>query len=1847
MILKKYYFLAFILLSSIVNAQVAVNDAVTVNDLVTAISGPGVIISNPTLNCPTGAFATFSGGTGNLGITDGILLTTGTAANAVGPNNSVSTSGGPCSSATDPDLTAIEPQADQDVCILEFDVIPQCDILTLDYVFGSEEYPEFVGGSYNDAFGFFLSGPIPGGGNYVAQNVAVLPGAAGPVSIDNVNGGSNAGYYVDNTAGVATQYDGLTTLLTATMPVVQCQTYHMKLIIADAGDCSYDSGVFLDFEGLVCPNSDATLNPIVVEAAENCIDASFEIIANFAVATTVNITTTGSATNGVDFVTPGSYNLPAGPSTTSITISPFADGLVEGTETMNIILSYDVCGTLVYDTLPMTILDQPTINFNSTIENCGECDGTASATFNNAALPIASYTWLPAPGGGQGTPNITGLCQGTYVLDIIDANGCPAIDSVVIGTACAPCNIDSLTLLVGACQPATSTYDLSGNIYFSNAPSTGTLTVTDCNGNADTLMPPFVSPFAYSLTGLTADGLACDVTATFSDDLACNASINYNAPASCNPNCAFTSISDTIGFCDPITNLFPRYGEVTFSDAPATGLLIFTDCVGNADTLFPPFTSPAYYYFEANSNGTLSCDVTAQFTADPACNINIAQDYPVACGCPADAGTTVAGVFGDGQMDYVLCYNDTIIIASNGNDISPDDVGPIGGSTYNPGITYGIYNCPPTPNTSPDLDPCYTGFVTGTITNFGDVNDGGLLGFLIGQGFTFTNNTVYFAPLTLYNQDDLVYNSGCVNVGLATAVTYLPEITISNPTPDCQDSSFTITINGGYPELIGGNFTASNLLPATASFVNTTTPNGGTIQINGLLDGDMYSFDIADTNGCPITVTGGPFVGLPNANAGADDTTCTLTYVMSAIPSVGTGIWTAQAGVNVAPANSATGTATATAPGTYELYWTENNTLGCTDVDTVVISFSNLSYTTTLIQPTCGNANGTITVNAINGVTPYQYSNDSALTYQALDSFPNLAEGSYDVFVVDALGCVQSSDEVLIDSNSPVIDSLSLTQPLCNGDLNGGVVVHATGGGTPYQYSIDAGVLQSDSTFTGLTGATPYLFTVEDSFGCTDTMSTVLIDPILLVLDSAIGTDVVCNGDDDGTISIYAQGGTGTLSYSIDSGATFVASAIFNGLAPKTYGVVVQDANNCQQTIDVVIDEPLPISIPNLVDSVVCFGTSTGQIQVLPQGGISPYTYGWAPSGGTGTIASNLSAGAYTVTVTDANLCQQDSIFTIYEPAQFVYTTDLQNSNCNQPDGWAAVISFAGGTGNYTYVWDAAAGNQTTDTAFNLIPGNYDVTITDGNLCDTTLTVTVGNNPSFTTNITGVVNATCNTYSDGEATANGSDPLATYSYSWSTVPVQNTQTATGLSAGTYYVTVTDDATGCFENDSVVITEPTPVTINSVSPNVSICAAQTTDITATATGGSGTGYVYTWDNGLGVSQTHTVSPAPGTAITYQVWTVDGIGCPSDTGDVTVTVTPELSVSIPFPDVDKCPYDAVTIGAVGSLGNGGPYTYTWTPNTAIDNPNIQNPTVNPTTNTVYTVEINDGCSPAVFEVVNVNNNPLPNPLAVADTLRLCEQPVLPFTFYNTTDTTNGMLDTTQVTWYFGDGSSAPGGPLTWDSIQHTYNGAGTYTISMTAYTTAAQGGCTLTQDVAVVVVNPLPNPDFTSNPNPTTMFEPEVDFLDITPDNIGIWEWDFAGLGTSPFPNPSFEFPNDTVGEYPVTLTVTDANGCVNNIVKIVIVKGEYGLFVPNTFTPDFDNKNDVFLAKGFGISDEGFNLSIYDRWGEKIFEANDIDDGWDGTYKGTMVKTDTYVWKIIYKDVNGEQHSKIGHVNIIQ
>jgi len=248
-------------------SQLQVTPLNNADTLAAMVAGSGIIVSNAILNCPSlnnDASGTFNGASSNIGITSGILLTTGSVVNAVGPNISSSITTSNNYTFNDPDLMAIDSVATNDVCILQFDAISDCDTMYIKFVFGSDEYPEFVGSQFNDAFGLFVTGPNPSGPAYAGYNMVEIPLTANPVSINNVNNGTtcptsgpcmNCTYYFDNCLldSLSTvEYDGFTTVIVKVLPVVPNQTYTYKYAIADAGDFSFDSGVFIQLSSFAC-----------------------------------------------------------------------------------------------------------------------------------------------------------------------------------------------------------------------------------------------------------------------------------------------------------------------------------------------------------------------------------------------------------------------------------------------------------------------------------------------------------------------------------------------------------------------------------------------------------------------------------------------------------------------------------------------------------------------------------------------------------------------------------------------------------------------------------------------------------------------------------------------------------------------------------------------------------------------------------------------------------------------------------------------------------------------------------------------------------------------------------------------------------------------------------------------------------------------------------------------------------------------------------------------------------------------------------------------------------------------------------------------------------------------------------------------------------------------------------------------------------------------------------------------------------------------------------------------------------------------------------------------------------
>lgn len=295
-----------------VQAQFKIANNGNAQTLAQSIVGSGIKVNKAQLKSGSRASATFSYTGTNLGITEGILLTTGSATDAGRPGGFL------CDASngnvfTDPDLLTIDKKAQFDVCILEFDFVPVCDTLRIEYVFASEEYPQFIYQTYNDVFGIFITGSNPAGGNYNAHNIATLANGT-PVSIDNINGGwptaanaSHPEYYRDNykTPVNDIAYNGYTRLITSKTGLVPCTTYHLKIAIADGGNGRYDSGVFVKGNSLVCTNT-PEVSASTYSNCNNTGTVSVQVT-NFTGAASYTWLPGGQSTPTVTNIGPGTY----------------------------------------------------------------------------------------------------------------------------------------------------------------------------------------------------------------------------------------------------------------------------------------------------------------------------------------------------------------------------------------------------------------------------------------------------------------------------------------------------------------------------------------------------------------------------------------------------------------------------------------------------------------------------------------------------------------------------------------------------------------------------------------------------------------------------------------------------------------------------------------------------------------------------------------------------------------------------------------------------------------------------------------------------------------------------------------------------------------------------------------------------------------------------------------------------------------------------------------------------------------------------------------------------------------------------------------------------------------------------------------------------------------------------------------------------------------------------------------------------------------------------------------------------------------------------------------------------
>jgi uncharacterized protein (TIGR02145 family) len=440
----------------------------------TQLVGQGISVSNATYNGSPllissnqiGYFGATGGALTELGLNAGLILTCGCAVNAIGPNNTCdftcNTNG-----SGDPDLSIIANNATTyDKCVLEFDFIPEADTLKFMYVFGSEEFYEFCNSNYNDAFGFFLSGPgIAGTFSNNSVDIALMPGSSNYVTINNICNDASSIWcnkpldcphsnppppaYSNCTNprghGVYLQYNGFTWIYTAWHLVIPCSTYHIKLAVADVADHNLDSGVFLEKNsfsatGLEVTNT-FTMPTLGMEAIEGCSDAIVSFILQSPATTpyVVHYSIGGTALNGVDYtMIPDSVIIPPGHDSTSIVIHPYMDNIPEGTETVILGVIVPSCNgtSIFYDTV--LIYDNTTL--------------IASAGNDTSVCSGSTVTLHATPGGGQISyhykwstgstlQNITFIPPPgvhSYTLTVTDACIATALDNVIVTTLQVP-----------------------------------------------------------------------------------------------------------------------------------------------------------------------------------------------------------------------------------------------------------------------------------------------------------------------------------------------------------------------------------------------------------------------------------------------------------------------------------------------------------------------------------------------------------------------------------------------------------------------------------------------------------------------------------------------------------------------------------------------------------------------------------------------------------------------------------------------------------------------------------------------------------------------------------------------------------------------------------------------------------------------------------------------------------------------------------------------------------------------------------------------------------------------------------------------------------------------------------------------------------------------------------------------------------------------------------------------------------------------------------------------------------------------------------------------------------------
>lgn len=1162
-------------------------------------------------------------------------------------------------------------------------------------------------------------------------------------------------------------------------------------------------------------------------------------------------------------------------------------------------------------------------------------------------------TLLTIPGPGTYSNYFTSGCSTIYNVSVFDnnfnpiggnnANGAPASPATltfVIGAAIQPscngmCNGQRMIYWQGS-GPLTVSLTANSpgspggitNTVFTNVPAFTTQTITGLCAGTHTMN-------ALDANGCTYTGM----TFTLGQPTAVSASTVLSNITCFGANNGTFSVSPSGGT--------PGY-TVTFN--PGGGVATTTGGTASSASLSPGVVT-------ATVTDSKNCTFTTAATVTQPTSITAnVTSGSLTCGGVCN-GTAVATISGGGGT-YSVSWN-------GGPSSTSLATGSLCSGSQTATITDNL-NCVITKNFTITAPPTLTATINinGAVCN--SVCNGS--GTLLPTGGTGTNSIQWVnSTSSVVSTSTLASNlcpgnysvhltdqSGCL-FNQTITITQPPAVTLNVVTQSisCQTStaggSATANISGGNGGPYTFTWTGSGGTTASTSSLATGLPAGS------------YTLTARDALSCQITtvitiIQPATYTYAVTSNSLLCANLCNGSMTVAPIGGTGPYQFTLQ---------STSGNTTSTA-GTFSALCSGNYTLRTNDAvsscpqQTILTLAAPLTLTASVATTSlaCFNVcNGALAGSASGGVGPYTFTWTTLTGTQTGSSLTGRCAGNYTLLVRDANTCTAQTTASLSQPTQMSV-SVITTQETCFNSCNGAIAATPSGGTPGY-------TVNWSNAFSGLVNnalcSGPYSYTLTDANGC-NAPGTATIQPKTPVTVGIGTTGVICAGNCNGSATLTPAGGNAPYSFTLAGSPTANNNTgLFSNLCSGAFIASVADANGCTTTSNVTIPTPTLLSLAVVGTKNSCVAC-TGAGTVAASGGVPGYNYSWANSTAsivsTAATASNLCSGNYTVTVTDNSGCSATTTVTINQTIIGAVVNGGTGIACNGLCTGSAVVSPSGGSGAYTFSWSTTPA-QTSATATALCAGIYSVTVTEtgGAGCVTTNTISV-TQPASITIASSVTNVQCNGLCNGAITPTLSGGAGGFTYTW-TPGLINTSSLTALCSGGYTLNARD-ANGCtVAPQTFSVSQPPAVTGNFTVTAPSGCTLTNGGICASPSGGNGAPYTFTW---LPSSTNGSCLTNVGAGL-YTVTIRDAAGC-------TLALNPAIN-SNTVPVVTVGQQSASCFAGNGSAtitatsGNGGPFSYTWSPAVAA-NTNIA--TNVPAGNYAVNVSDGQGCSVVHTFVIN---------------------------------------------------------------------------------------------------------------------------------------------------------------------------------------------------------------------------------------------------------------------------------------